>query len=133
MSVGTQIMYNRKLKKLTQEKLGDLLGISYMTVRRWETGKSNPDIAELQKISNVLDVPIEQLLDKESPESSSDKDISLSYTNEHSQNKGMAIYTSKDGQRFEVPATPEGYAFLRDMAATIANREPVTMRTPAMA
>ena len=36
MSVGTQIMYNRKLKKLTQEDLGDLLGVSYMTIRRWQ-------------------------------------------------------------------------------------------------
>lgn len=113
MSVGTQIMYNRKLKKLTQEKLGDLLGISYMTVRRWETGKSNPDIAELQKISEVLDVPVEKLLDNDT--SNNDNNISLPPTNEHSHNQGMAIFTSKNGERFEVPATPEGYAFLRDI------------------
>ena len=93
--------------------------------RRWEQEKDRgPDGKAVTLLAEVLKTTPEYLLND-----SSDDDISLSSTNEHSHNKGMAIFTSRNGERFEVPATPEGYAFLRDMAVSIANREV----SPAMA
>lgn len=32
-------------------------------------------------------------------------------------NTNMATFTTKDGARFEAPATPEGYAFLKEVFA----------------
>lgn len=107
------IRRNRKAKGLTQAQFAELLNMSEMTIRRWESGDRSPRMEELQKISEVLDVPVEKLLDNDT--SNNDNNISLPPTNEHSHNQGMAIFTSKNGERFEVPATPEGYAFLRDI------------------
>lgn len=44
----------RKAKKLTQTELADAIGVSFMTVRRYETGKAFPDMATLGKIYAVL-------------------------------------------------------------------------------
>ena len=115
MSVGTQIMYNRKLKKLTQEDLGDLLGVSYMTIRRWETGKSSPDISELQKISQVLGVPINELLGNDT--SSSAVSPAQDKSNVASlRNTGYSLVYERNGERMELPPTAESYAIFRDIA-----------------
>ena len=52
----------RKRKGLTQEQLAEHLGISVMTVRRWEWGERTPDVDSLQKISGVLGVSVSDLL-----------------------------------------------------------------------
>ena len=57
------IRRNRKAKGLTQAQFAELLDMSEMTIRRWESGERSPRIEELQKISSVLDIPINELLD----------------------------------------------------------------------
>lgn len=66
MLTGVKLMtYAQKIKKLrevlllTQQELADLLGVSIVTVNRWETGKFEPTIkikrklVELFKINNL--------------------------------------------------------------------------------
>ena len=52
----------RKRRGLTQEQLAEYLGVSVMTVRRWEWGERMPDVDAIRKISQVLEVPISELL-----------------------------------------------------------------------
>ena len=52
----------RKDKKMTQEKLADLTGVSLMTVRRWEWGETSPNSKILTKLAEVLGVTPEGLL-----------------------------------------------------------------------
>ena len=42
MEFVDQVKYVRKQLKLSQEKLASLLGVSFATVNRWETGHSMP-------------------------------------------------------------------------------------------
>ena len=63
MDIGTKIMIMRKEKKLTQTELGTLLGVSYMTIRRWETGKSKPSIDKINELANLFGTSVEYLLD----------------------------------------------------------------------
>lgn len=62
MEIGARIMYMRKLRKLTQADLGDMLGVSYMTIRRWEAGKSKPKIEDINKLANIFGTTAEYFM-----------------------------------------------------------------------
>lgn len=61
-NIGQLISSRRKEKGLTQQELGDLLSVSSKTISKWETGNGMPDITILNKISQELEISIEELL-----------------------------------------------------------------------
>ena len=61
MHVGARIRLRRKLLKMSQEKLGDLLGVTFQQVQKYERGTNRVGASRLWKISQVLDVPISYL------------------------------------------------------------------------
>lgn len=67
--IGVFIAENRKSKGLTQEQLGEKLGVTNKTVSRWETGKYMPDLSLLKPLSDELGVSINELLNGEKVES----------------------------------------------------------------
>ena len=124
MGIGTRIKNLRKQANLTQPELAEKIGVHETTIRRWEQERDRgPDGKAVTLLAEILNTTPEYLLND-----SGDNDISLSsYTNQsQNHNQGMAIFTSRNGERFEVPATPEGYAFLRDIVMR-------SMSAPAMA
>lgn len=52
----------RKMKGFTQEELAIKVNVVRQTVSKWEKGLSVPDADALQRISEVLDVGVEELL-----------------------------------------------------------------------
>lgn len=46
----------REHRGLSQETLGDRLGVSHVTVSRWETGKRRPDLGVQVAIAEALDI-----------------------------------------------------------------------------
>lgn len=60
--IGLKIKEIRTKNNLTQQKLADMLNVTYQAVSKWETGKNIPDIATLQLISTKFDVDIRELL-----------------------------------------------------------------------
>lgn len=60
--LGENILRLRKENGLTQEKLANLLGISFQAVSRWENGQAYPDIELIPKLASVLHVSIDSLL-----------------------------------------------------------------------
>lgn len=62
---GSFIAANRKKKNLTQEMLGEKLGVTNKTVSRWETGKYMPDLDTLPGLCNQLDITINELISGE--------------------------------------------------------------------
>lgn len=72
--IGKNIKAIRKNKGMTQEELAIKLNVVRQTVSKWEKGFSVPDAEMLQKISEILDVDIKQLLGTEiNAEKGSDK------------------------------------------------------------
>ena len=63
--IGNFIATQRKAKKLTQKKLADKLYVSEKTVSKWETGHGVPDTNSLQKLCEILNVSINELLNGE--------------------------------------------------------------------
>ncbi|MGG3879613.1 helix-turn-helix domain-containing protein [Bacillus smithii] len=53
----------RLSKKLSQQDMANLLGITRQAYGRYESGLSEPDIENLRKLANFFDVSIDYLLD----------------------------------------------------------------------
>lgn len=60
--IGNNIALLRKEKKLTGEKLAELLGVSGQAVSKWENGKNLPETAILPELAKILGVSIDTLL-----------------------------------------------------------------------
>ena len=65
IKIGKFIAVKRKERKLTQEQLGEKLGVTYKTISRWENGNYMPDISLLQPLSEELGVTLNDLLSGE--------------------------------------------------------------------
>ena len=63
--IGEFIAYNRKLKGLTQEELGKILGVPNKTISRWENGNYMPDLSLLKPLSDSLGITLNELLSGE--------------------------------------------------------------------
>ena len=63
--IGKFIADERKAKKLTQAKLGELVFVSEKTISKWENGKGIPDTNSLPKLCEIFDVSLNELLSGE--------------------------------------------------------------------
>lgn len=59
---GDNLRKYRKEKKLTQEKLADLLNVSFQTVSKWEKKKTEPNIDTLIKIASIFNITLDELV-----------------------------------------------------------------------
>ncbi len=57
--VGTRIRLRRKTLKMSQEQLGEQLGITFQQVQKYERGTNRVGAGRLWDISKVLDVPVQ--------------------------------------------------------------------------
>ena len=62
IKIGNFIAELRKTQKLTQEQLGEKLGVTNKTVSRWETGTYLPPAEALLAMSKLFGVSINELL-----------------------------------------------------------------------
>lgn len=61
-SVAKQIQNLRKTKGMTQNELGERLGVTFQAVSKWERGETLPDIALLPDLANILETSIDNIL-----------------------------------------------------------------------
>lgn len=62
MTLGQTIAQLRKDKKLSQDELADLLGVSRQSVSKWETDASVPELDKLIRLSDVFGVTLDALI-----------------------------------------------------------------------
>ena len=60
--VGRQIADLRKVKGLTQSRLGERLNISFQAVSKWERGETLPDVGILLDLAKVLETTVDHIL-----------------------------------------------------------------------
>ena len=65
----------RKNRGLTQEELAIRLNVVRQTVSKWEKGLSVPDAEMLQKLADILEVTVSQLLGGEAEQQSQQDEI----------------------------------------------------------
>lgn len=61
--VGERIRRRRVMLGLTQEQLGESLGISYQQIQKYETGANRVSAGRLFKISQILELNVSALFD----------------------------------------------------------------------
>ena len=61
--VGQRIRWRRKELKLTQEKLGELLGLTFQQVQKYEKGVNRVSAGRLFEMSTAMGVPITYFFD----------------------------------------------------------------------
>jgi transcriptional regulator with XRE-family HTH domain len=58
VEVGRRVRMFRLQKGLSQEKLGDALGITFQQVQKYEKGANRIGAGRIQRIAEILDVPV---------------------------------------------------------------------------
>lgn len=61
--IGIKISILRKKLKYSQEKLGELSGLSKNSISTIERGGSKPSIETLEKIAGALNIELKELID----------------------------------------------------------------------
>jgi len=56
--VGSRIRVRRQVLKMSQEKLGDMLGVTFQQIQKYERGANRVGASRLWHMGKVLDVPI---------------------------------------------------------------------------
>jgi transcriptional regulator with XRE-family HTH domain len=56
--VGSRVRMRRTLLGLSQEKLGEALGLTFQQVQKYERGANRIGASRLHQISRILDVPV---------------------------------------------------------------------------
>lgn len=59
-----QIKKARIIAGLTQEQVAKKIGVTTVTVCKWETGQTFPNVRRLKTVADVLNVPIEKLVEE---------------------------------------------------------------------
>ena len=125
MELGTKIMNMRKEKKLTQETLGELMNVSYMTIRRWENKKSKPSLDQLHRLAEIFHVSMEYLIND-------DADVKVATMLKRNEGSNFQNLTSaetdnmliyKDGEQvIYLTNTPENQRLFRSAIHSILDR-----------
>ena len=63
VQVGSRVRIRRMLIGMSQERLGDLLGLTFQQVQKYEKGTNRVGASRLQQISEILQVPVSFLFD----------------------------------------------------------------------
>jgi transcriptional regulator with XRE-family HTH domain len=56
--VGSRVRMRRMMLSMSQEKLGDALGLTFQQVQKYEKGTNRIGASRLQQISHTLQVPV---------------------------------------------------------------------------
>jgi len=57
--IGQKIKSLRKTRGMTQDQLGQKLGVQRATISNYEIGRRSPHLTELEKIANILGVSLD--------------------------------------------------------------------------
>lgn len=63
--IGKFIADERKLKKITQLELAEMLGVSDRAISNWENGKNMPDLSLFKPLCDILGISINELMSGE--------------------------------------------------------------------
>jgi len=103
MSIGENIRRFREEKGFTQEKLADVVNVSFQAVSSWERDEYKPDLDRLLKLAEVFDVSLSALAEEKRKVFKTKETI---YNWEH-----MKTYVKTTARNFNMPETLKAVDF----------------------
>ena len=64
-NLGKELRYQRKVNKLSQKKIAEVLGIGATAISRWEMGECTPSIFELMALADFYDISLDELVGRD--------------------------------------------------------------------
>lgn len=61
--IGQKIRELRKQSKMTQLQLAEVIGVSLMSIRNYESGKYRPSLKKAKRISELFSIPFDDVLE----------------------------------------------------------------------
>ncbi len=80
MSFGKRLSKLRENKKLTQEKISNLLFVTNKTISSWESDRTEPSLEMIIKLSEILDCSISYLIYGDNPKIDIETEIKIKLT-----------------------------------------------------
>ena len=117
ITLGSNIKKYRKDRKITQEQLAEVLGVSDQAVSRWENGTTYPDIELLPTIAVYFGVTMDELMGMEAYKDESDI-AEILKKREELRNRGEVV-KSYEMLRKAVKRYPKNYELLSALVADL--------------
>jgi transcriptional regulator with XRE-family HTH domain len=92
--VGSRIRLRRNMAGMSQEKLGESLGITFQQIQKYEKGTNRVGASRLQAIAQILEVPVSfffQDVPSDTP--------AVGFADQHSTNYVVDFVSSTEGLR----------------------------------
>lgn len=80
MTTGEKILQLRNRKRLSQDKLAEILGVTRQAVSKWELDETLPDIENAIKIASLFEISLEYLFTAETEQ---EKESKTSFVNKY--------------------------------------------------
>ena len=80
MNIGKRINYLRKKEKITQLDLANKLFVTDKTISSWESGRTEPSLEMLIKLSEILDCNVGYLIYGDNPKTDIETEIKIRIT-----------------------------------------------------
>ncbi len=83
MGFKEQLTKLRKRNNITQTELAQKMNVKQYVISSWETGRSEPSILQIKKLSDIFDISVDYLLDKPLIKAESEEDFNKVLMNIH--------------------------------------------------
>src|SRR5438128_1446528 len=122
--VGSRVRFRRMLLGISQEKLGEQLGLTFQQIQKYEKGVNRIGASRLYDLSKVLNVPV-QFFYEEAPVSPSSSDAASGFAEPTADSYIASFLNSREGVELN-----KAYARISDLKTRRAILELVRSLAP---
>lgn len=90
--IDKMIEKHMKKNNMTMKELGEKVGKGESTVSMWISGKSQPRMGTVQKLSDIFNISTDELIYGDTFSDMLDNDATITYLKEHGEDKLIELY-----------------------------------------
>ncbi len=107
MTFGTTLRRERTLKRMPQDELADLSGVSQPTISSWESDTTQPNVGEVKRLAKALSISAATLLDENSAMNVKQTKNEQAIVNQYNYDSERKVWEALDKSRQETIAAQQ--------------------------